>query len=145
MQHSIMEKIGCMVIMLAMTLLAGCISQKAEITLSTPSTTTTTIGPREGTTLPDSAVVLEIAGQIQEVKDFTSANSGYKHQLTVLTPENLTTLAKEYPALYGNLPEKTLYKVEYFPKSGSQGILVIVDLEEQKALKYFRTMQLALS
>lgn len=87
------------------------------------------------------SVLLEIAGQEAAVASFIAENPGYSYEVTVLTPENLTELSEKYPVVYGNLPRKTLYRVEY---RNGEGLLVIVDLEDKEVLRYFRTVGVSL-
>jgi len=56
--------------------------------------------------------------------------------VTILNPENISQLSKKYPVIYGNLPNKTLYRIDF---KNETGMLVIVDMENKKVLKYFRT------
>ena len=80
--------------------------------------------------------LLELAAQEPEVGSFIAENPDYQYEITVLHPENITQMSKKYPVIYGNLPDKTLYKIDY--KNG-RGMLVIVDLENETVLKHFRT------
>lgn len=80
--------------------------------------------------------LLEIAAQEQEVGTFIAQNPGIHPEVTMIGPETIAELSKKYPALYGNLPNRTLYKVEY---KSERGMLVIIDIENKKVLKYFRT------
>lgn len=80
--------------------------------------------------------LLELATQEPEVSSFIAENTDYHHEITVLHPENITQLSKKYPVIYGNLPNKTLYKIEY---ENGREMLVIVDLEDEAVLRYFRT------
>lgn len=79
--------------------------------------------------------LLRIASQVPEVGFFIDRNPDYHTEITVLAEENATQLSKNYPAIYGNLPNKTLYKIEY---KSERGLLVIIDLENKKVLRYFR-------
>ena len=83
------------------------------------------------------AKILQIADTHTEVKKFIQQNPDYEHIITQLTAENTTKLAEEYPVIYGTLPSRTLYRVNY--KSNNKGLLVIVDFEEKRVLKYFKT------
>ncbi|AGK60125.1 hypothetical protein Asulf_00089 [Archaeoglobus sulfaticallidus PM70-1] len=58
--------------------------------------------------------------------------------VTMLTPQNLTKLAKKYPAIYGNLPNKTLYQIK------TENLLIIVDAEEKKVLRKFKLVGIKL-
>jgi hypothetical protein len=95
------------------------------------------------TTLINDAGLLKIAANNSHVSAFTKENAGYNYRAIKLTPENLTILSEKYPAVYGDLPAKTLYSVEY--SSGNRGVLVIIDSEEKRVLKHFRTVGVTLS
>jgi len=83
--------------------------------------------------------VLEIASLSPEVKSTISKNTSY--DITTLSPGDLIILSKKYPVIYDDLPDKTLYRVEY---KGDKGMLVIVDLENKKVLRFFRTAGVSL-
>lgn len=85
--------------------------------------------------------LVKIAIQEPDVASFIALNPDSHPEITILTPENISQLSKKYPALYGSIPNKTLYKLEY---KGERGLLVIVDLENEKVLKYFRTAGVSL-
>ncbi len=85
--------------------------------------------------------LLEIAAAEQEVGTFIAQNPDIHPEITMLAPETIAELSKKYPALYGSLPNRTLYMVEY---KSERGMLVIVDLENKKVLKYFRTAGVSL-
>ncbi|MGB8217185.1 MAG: hypothetical protein WCE94_07780 [Candidatus Methanoperedens sp.] len=85
--------------------------------------------------------LLKIAGEEPDVASFIAQNPDSHPDITILTPENISQLSKKYPALYSSLPNRTLYKLEY---KGERGLLVIVDLENEKVLKYFRTAGVSL-
>lgn len=85
--------------------------------------------------------VLEIASKEPQVTAFIAANPGHRHEITVLAPETIEGLSEKYPVIYGDLPEKTLYKIDY---KDQNGMLVIVDLENEKVLRYFRTSGVSL-
>lgn len=80
--------------------------------------------------------VLTLAKNTSFVNEFVAENPDYQYEITVLQPENITQLSKKYPVIYGNLPNKTLYRIDY--KNG-RGMLLIVDLENGEVLKHFRT------
>lgn len=87
--------------------------------------------------LPEQKVndsLLEVASSEPEVASVIGGNPAY--DVTVLAPENVTQLSKKYPVIYGNLPDKTLYRVDF---KNETGMLVIVDMENKKVLRYFRT------
>ena len=75
----------------------------------------------EQSSLDNSGLVLSIAG----------VENG---SITELSPEKIEHLSERYPAIYGNLPEKTLYEVK------TEDYLIIVDIEEKKVLKKFRVV-----
>ncbi|MCX9025798.1 MAG: hypothetical protein OIN85_06855 [Candidatus Methanoperedens sp.] len=85
--------------------------------------------------------LVKITDQEPDFASFIAQNPDSHPEITMLTPENISHLSKKYPALYGNLPNRTLYKLEY---KGERGLLVIVDLENKKVLKYFRTAGVSL-
>ena len=85
--------------------------------------------------------VVKIARQEQNVATFIAQNPDSSPEITMLTPEIISQLSKKYTALYGNLPNRTLYKLEY---KGERGLLVIVDPENKKVLKHFRTAGVSL-
>ncbi|VVB94759.1 Uncharacterised protein [uncultured archaeon] len=85
--------------------------------------------------------LIKIAEEVPDVASFIARNPDSHPEITVLAPESISQLSKKYPALYGNLPNRTLYKLEY---RGDRGLLVIVDLENKKVLKYFRTAGVSL-
>lgn len=79
--------------------------------------------------------VLEIAGTNDFVQQLI-VGQGFETKITRLDSKGILELrAKD--ALYDNLPEKTLYRVNY--DSAVKGsYVVIVDLEQNKVLKFFR-------
>lgn len=110
-------------LVLAVVLLAyvsGCIAEE-KISIQ-PST--------EGNNVNNS--VLEIASKDPEVSSLIAQS----YEITILYPKNITQLSQKYPAIYGSLPDKTLYRIDY---RGERGMLVIVDLENKTVLRYFRT------
>ncbi len=80
--------------------------------------------------------LLEIASHEPEVGSFIARNPDYHTETTVLSEENITYLSRKYPAVFSNLPNKTLYRLEY---KSDRGMLLIIDLENKKVLRYFRT------
>ena len=112
---------------------AGCIG-------SSPNAVTPT--PTETTTLLNDVDILKIAGENENVREFISEYPQYSYTVVVLALENLTDMAVKYPAVYGNLPQKTLYRVDY--TSGSRGVFVIVDADEGKIMRYFRSVGVSL-
>ncbi len=89
----------------------------------------------------DEAGLLEIAIQEPTVASFITENPDYAYEITALSPEDITGLAEKYPVIYGNLPSKTLYRIEY---KGQRGVLVIVDMEGVAVLRSFRTTGVSL-
>lgn len=85
--------------------------------------------------------LVKIAGQEPDVGTFITNNPDYYPEITVLNPDNITQLSKKYPVIYDNLPNKTLYKIDY---RGDNGVLVIIDLENEEVLRYFRTAGVSL-
>jgi len=59
-----------------------------------------------------------------------------QYEITILHPDNITKLSKDYPVIYGDLPEKTLYRIDY---TNGRGMLVIVDMENKMVLRHFMT------
>jgi hypothetical protein len=84
---------------------------------------------------------LAIAAQHPEVSAYFAENPAYQCEITRLTPTNLTELAQRYPVIYGNLPNATLYQIDY---ADGRGLLVIVDLENETVVRYFRTTGVSL-
>ncbi len=78
--------------------------------------------------------LLEVASSEPEVASVIGENPAY--EVTVLPPENISQLSGKYPVIYGNLPNKTLYRMDF---KNETGMLVIVDMENKKVLRYFRT------
>ncbi len=85
--------------------------------------------------------VLAIAAQHPNVSAYIAENPGYHYEISVLPPANLTELAQRYPVIYGNLPSTTLYQIDY---TDGRGLLVIVDLENETVVRYFRTAGVSL-
>lgn len=121
-------------LLLLLVLTLGCINTKPPETKYPAYSTTTTL---------DELTILKIATQSSEVKEFTSRNPKFQYTITTLKSADTKKFAEKYPALYGNLPNKTLYQAEY--KYGNEGILVILDLENEKILKHFITTGVSLN
>jgi len=85
--------------------------------------------------------LLERAAQEPEVSQFITENPDYQYAITVLHPDNITQLSKKYPVIYGNLPNKTLYRIDY--TNNGRGMLVIVDQEDEAVVRYFRTAEVS--
>jgi hypothetical protein len=85
--------------------------------------------------------LLAIAAQYPEVNTYLTENPAYQYEITRLTPVNLTGLTQTYPVIYGNLPNATLYQIDY---TDGRGLLVIVDLENETVVRYFRTAGVSL-
>ncbi len=89
------------------------------------------------------AEVLGSANKIDAVSAFTRNNPDYDVQIVFLTSENVTSLAKEFPALYGDIPNKEIYRVEYVSNSDRTGIFVILD-DKLEVIKYFKMYSVGL-
>jgi hypothetical protein len=85
--------------------------------------------------------LLAIAAQHPEVNTYLTENPAYQYEITLLTPVNITELAQTYPVIYGNLQNTTLYQIDY---TDGRGLLVIVDLENETVVRYFRTTGVSL-
>ncbi len=85
--------------------------------------------------------VMRIANQDSRVQNFT-AEFNCQYEIITLEPETIAELSKKQPVIYGGLPGKVLYRIDY--KSNDKGVLVIVDLEEGEVIKYFRTVGISL-
>ena len=107
---------------------SGCIAEKRE-------------GSQSGLEQGINESLLEIAGQELEVGSFIAKNPDYHAEITVLAEVNRANLSEKYPAIYSNLPNKTLYMLEY---KNERGMLVIIDMENKKVLRYFRTSRITL-
>jgi ABC-type glycerol-3-phosphate transport system substrate-binding protein len=126
-----------MIVLLTMVLVAygaGCIAEEGS---QPPAETQDMLETEEMT----DKQLLELAAQEPEVGSFIAENPGYHYEITVLPPANLTELAQRYPVIYGNLPNATLYQIEY---TDGRGMLVIVDLENETVVRYFRTTGVSL-
>ncbi len=92
--------------------------------------------------MPKDDELLAIVSEDSQVIRFVSENSNYGTEITMLEPLIIKNMAKEQPVIYGGLPEKVLYEIKY--TSSGKGLLVIVDFEEKKVLKTFRTTAVSL-
>jgi len=81
--------------------------------------------------------VLNIADNDKQVIQFKQLNPDAESKVSVLKSNQIKESAEKYPAIYGELPEKTLYEVNY--NSFDTGLKLIVDLEEKSVLKIFET------
>ncbi len=88
------------------------------------------------TSLQTEEQLLAIAAQHPDVHAYIAENPAHQYEISRLTPANLTELAQRYPVIYGNLPNSTLYQIDY---TDGRGMLVIVDLENGTVVRYFRT------
>lgn len=79
--------------------------------------------------------ILKVAMQEQAVQYFISKNKNYNVSVVKLSPKNITSLAEEFPALYGDLPKAEIYQVMY--TSNEDSLFVIID-KNLKVLKYFK-------
>ena len=78
--------------------------------------------------------ILAVAMNASFADEFITEDCQY--EITVLHPDNITKLSKEYPVIYGDLPEKTLHRIDY---TNGRGMLVIVDMENKMVLRHFMT------
>ena len=78
--------------------------------------------------------ILAVAMNASFVGEFITEDCQY--EITVLHPDNITKLSNDYPVIYGDLPEKTLYRIDY---TNGRGMLVIVDMENKMVLRHFMT------
>lgn len=83
------------------------------------------------------AKVLEIAEKDDAVIQFKQEYPNVESKVTVLEPEQIKDYIKKYPAIYNDLPEKTLYEVNY--NTMNIGLKLIIDVEEEAVLKVFET------
>lgn len=93
------------------------------------------------TSLQTDEQLLRIAAQHPEVNAYIAENPVHQYEITRLTPANLTELAQTYPVIYGNLPDATLYRIDY---TDGRGLLVIVDPTNETVVRYFRTTGVSL-
>jgi hypothetical protein len=84
-----------------------------------------------------SSKALEISDKDENVLQFKGMYQNSTTNVSMLTAAQIKEEAKTYPAVYGNLPEKTLYKVTY--SANDNGLLLIVDAENETVLKEFST------
>ncbi|MEM5814377.1 MAG: hypothetical protein QXD77_01010 [Candidatus Aenigmatarchaeota archaeon] len=80
---------------------------------------------------------LAIAQRDPHVADFLSSHPTATYAVAALSPEAAKEKAEKYPAVYGELPEKTLYEVQYAVVES--GVFLIIDVENGKVLKLFQT------
>ena len=78
--------------------------------------------------------ILAVAMNASFVGEFITEDCQY--EITVLHPDNITKLSNDYPVIYGDLPEKTLHRIDY---TNGRGMLVIVDMENKMVLRHFMT------
>ncbi|MEM4347153.1 MAG: hypothetical protein QW802_01015 [Candidatus Altiarchaeota archaeon] len=78
--------------------------------------------------------ILKVAMREQAVQYFTK-NKNYNVSVVKLDAKNITSLAEEFPALYGELPKADVYQVRY--TSNGDSLIVILD-KNLKVLKYFK-------
>jgi hypothetical protein len=98
-------------------------------------------GQQVQASLPTEEQLLVIAAQHPDVHAYIAENPVRQYEITRLTSANLTELAQRYPVIYGNLPNATLYQIDY---TDGRGMLVIVDLENETVVRYFRTAGVSL-
>jgi type II secretory pathway pseudopilin PulG len=83
--------------------------------------------------------IYEIANENEMVSDFIQGSDGdYDSSISIIPKNKLNVLCQKFPEIYCNLPQKDLFQVEYNYKYW--GILAIIDLEGNKTLKVFRTI-----
>jgi len=87
--------------------------------------------------------VAKVASQDERVRSFADLEVGCDRRITALEPEAVTLLSEEQPVVYGGLPARMLYRIEY--SSGGRGVLAIVDVEQEKVLRCFQTVGVDLS
>jgi hypothetical protein len=88
------------------------------------------------------AKLFAIAEGVEPVSVFAQENPNCTKAVELLTAGNITALASVQPAIYGDLPQKDLYKVTY--STERSGYMLIIDAEEGKVLKYFKTAPVVL-
>ncbi|MEM4347917.1 MAG: hypothetical protein QW802_04960 [Candidatus Altiarchaeota archaeon] len=96
--------------------------------------------PIEAKKLTD-AQILSITSREPITKDFVARNPKYETKITFVDATMLKSLAATAPAIYGGLNVRALYKVEY--KARDEGILLLLDPETQKILKYYRVKEIS--
>ncbi len=116
-----------------LTVLSGCTSEEGKKATSIPE--------EHVSALDIDTRLLETASKEPQVASFIAENPGYRYEITVLAPEDIEGLATKYPVIYEDLPDKTLYKIDYIH---DKGMLVIIDLDKEEVLKYFRTSGVSL-
>ena len=87
--------------------------------------------------------VLLISGQNELIMAFVEKDQDITINVTELNKIEVKALAEKYPAVYGNLPEKTLYSVIY-EKDGN-GYNCIVDVEKKETLICIKTLAVGMN
>lgn len=85
---------------------------------------------------------LALSRQNEAVSNFVEKNPDAKSNVTAISGSEVKALAEKYPAVYGDLPEKTLYRVTY-EKDGS-GYTCLVDTETKETLSCVRTLSIGM-
>jgi hypothetical protein len=88
--------------------------------------------------------ILRVADNEPITKDFISKNPGYNTNITLLTTNDLVSLSMRYPAIYGDLTNDGIYRVEYSTEKGGDGILLLID-KNKRVLKYYRVRSMSLT
>ncbi len=88
--------------------------------------------------------ILRIANNEPLIQDFISKNPTYSTNITFLTTQDLVSLSKKYPAIYGDLTKEGIYRVEYSSESNEVGILLLIG-KNKKVLKYYRVRSMSLT
>jgi hypothetical protein len=115
---------------LAVIAASGCLAAPPE-----------TVHPGNSTAAFSETALLAAASRDAAVSDFIAGNPGYKYNITELSASDIASLSQKYPVIYGGLPAKTLYSIQY---TGERGLLVIADRESGEVLKSFRTLGVTL-
>lgn len=86
--------------------------------------------------------ILSICSRQPLTRDFISRNHpSYKTEIVFLDKETIQNMAQESPAIYADLPHHGVYKVEYSAEEG--GVILLLDPEKKKVVKYYRVMSLS--
>ena len=87
--------------------------------------------------------VLLISNQNELIMAFVEKDPDITINVTELNKIEVKALVEKYPAVYGNLPEKTLYSVIY-EKDGN-GYNCIVDVEKKETLTCIKTLAIGMN
>jgi uncharacterized protein YpmB len=91
------------------------------------------------------ARALAIAEGDRDVVAFKTANPNATHFVDAIDGKAAKESAVKYPVIYGGLPDKTLYGVQYVTESSGTGMFLIVDVDTGQVLKRFETSFMILS